>query len=167
MVTPTSTEPALRPRRPRHRADAASRLAVWIFAPVRPRPPTSKLVGDRSVKVTWWYEHQEAFGSRWCGDAHLTGQPSSAPTVPVTGPVPRVAPRCGASSADRAPVPPPANRLRSRPSSPPADRMRLGVPDSPHGRTVGRLETRVPSGKPAGTRSHPGSGWAGPGRKQG
>jgi hypothetical protein len=66
MVTPTSTDLALRPRRPRHRADAASRLAVWIFAPARPHPPTGKPVGKAEVlKVTWWYEHQEALGSRW------------------------------------------------------------------------------------------------------
>jgi len=65
VVTPTSTEPALRPRRPRHRADAASCLVVWIFVLVRPRSPTGKPVVDQSFEVTWWYEHQEALGSRW------------------------------------------------------------------------------------------------------
>jgi hypothetical protein len=47
-VTPPSTLQTLRPRRPRHRADAASCLAVWILVPLRPRPPTSELASDRS-----------------------------------------------------------------------------------------------------------------------
>ena len=38
-VTPTSTALSLRPRRPRHRANATSCLEVWIFAPARPLVP--------------------------------------------------------------------------------------------------------------------------------
>jgi hypothetical protein len=141
-VTPTSTGPSLRPRRPRHRADAASRLAVRIFVRVRPRPPTSELVGDRSVKVTWWYEHQEALGSRWCGDAHLTDQLSSTPTVPVTGPVPRVSPRCGASSADRVLCHLRRTGCDPGPGSPPANRPRLGASRLPPRQN--RRKTRDP-----------------------
>jgi hypothetical protein len=47
-VTPPSTWQTFRPRRPRHRADAASCLVVWIFDRVRPRSPTGKPVVDRS-----------------------------------------------------------------------------------------------------------------------
>jgi len=54
MVTPTSTAPLLRSRRPRHRADATTEVVVWILALIRPRSPpasrwTSELVEVRPV----------------------------------------------------------------------------------------------------------------------
>ena len=154
-MTPTSTGPALRPRRPRHRADAASLLVVWIFVPVRPRSPTGKPVVDRSFETTWWYEHQEASG-RGGDDAHLVRPALPSPAAPVIGPPPRVAPRCGAFVAVRVPVHlrqagcgPDPGHLRPRPSTTrvpcrlrrtgcdlgpdprPANRSRFEFPDSP------------------------------------
>ena len=85
VVTPTSTGPALRPRRPRHRADAASCLAVWIFVPVRPRSPTGKPVVDRSCEESPGGMSTKRPSGRGGDDTHLSGQLLRLPPSPSSG----------------------------------------------------------------------------------
>ena len=85
MVTPTSTAPALGPRRPRHRADAAS--CSWCgssFLSGPDLPPASRWsIGV--LKVTWWYEHQAALRVEVVMTPTSSGQLLCLPPPPSPG----------------------------------------------------------------------------------